>query len=1506
MTRTYVKWLLTAATLATPISALAQTNYPETEPNNIKAAANAVGGASGMVAGDTITGNSTGSSTTVAGTTSADYYLITMRTAAPGIYKHRLAITTAGTAGHTGTIRGNGQTSSGVYATDDAVLQTSIATTTPPRFNDFYGFGKGERLFYRVTGTTTTTADYVATLSTTTVVPTAMSTSVTPGTFAIRANAATNTALDTDLVVLDGAFNVIATRDDPDPSEVSLSLTTGTYYIGISAYNVAVRFPSPTTPAADFPDPVTDFADIVVSTGTSTSTVVRGIEVASGATVVATGAGTPSSQFDIAWFALTVAPPSIPTASSVALAQPYLPGDSVTANIIVNPAATPPSTGITVNADLSAITGVPGTTTFTDIGGNTFSATFTVGATTAAGPYAATVNIADAEARTSTATLLLNVGRNLGVVNSSSAQPTTATTNIGAGQVAWFRFTVPSATSAALGYVDINSLGSLFGASGDTVAAVYNLDGTLRNSAGDPFGGSTAAGFSYGQTSPARTYSPYTTTMTGQTAAVLPAGQYWLGIARQATGWAAGANFALVSPSVDAGQAVANIYSNIIDSVPFFAPITITRPYAGGDSVTLTVTPTPASTPPSTGISVVGDFSAITGVPGTTTFVEGPAGTFTATITLLSSLAPGSYTAPVTVSDAQSRSFASSITLSGIAENFGEVSVISAQPIAGTRAVSAGQIAWFRFVTTQPTNATDFFVDIDTSNSTASDTVAGIYDASGSVVDSADDPDYGTLRAAFSFGDTTPSRARTPYTVNFAGQDGAVLPAGTYYIGVAPYAEGFSFGANFGMASPFTTASTVGARLFTNLPGSGLGAVANNDARPVFVGESYTLSATVFPSLTPPSTLISVQADLSSIGGDNPVSFTEGPTNTFTYTDTLGSIAPGTYLIPFTASDAEGNVANGNIRLIVGFDAGALALGTPNVTGSSITSGGVAWFKITTTDTTGTCRFVDIHTIGSALAPANDTTIAVYNADGTLRTTNDDFGGSLFSALSYGAAAPPRTYSPFTANLVGGSGTLPAGVYYIAVASGSGITTFGAGFSVSSTSVDAGTVSLTGIFGSATGAPSGSVSTFLKGEGLPARTRITSCSGTTAIVKVDASSIGGPAAAVISNATLTTWTGSFAASDSTADGIYTLPFTVEQPAGTVVESGNITVHVRSVTNLGTTDVANSVPPTGLTQTAAATPTGATWFKFTTLEATDASKFVDVATAGSSFSSTATPPVLSTESVMGIWRPDGTLVATNDDWSGVGPSGLSWGQTAPTRSYTGGTTTQTLFDGRTGLTLPAGTYYISIHRYAVGFFIPVGADLFTARTSATDTGTVRAIVGSNLSPSCVSPSIGTPPASLSRLSGQPASFTFTASGTGPLSFQWQKDGSNIVGETGATLTIAAASPADNGAYRVVVTNACGSATSTAATLTVDARCSPADVANTDGDPVSDGTVDNGDFTAFFAAFFLDETDPGRLIADIADTDGATFIEGAGPDGSVDNGDFTAFFTYFFQGCPLPLP
>lgn len=103
-------------------------------------------------------------------------------------------------------------------------------------------------------------------------------------------------------------------------------------------------------------------------------------------------------------------------------------------------------------------------------------------------------------------------------------------------------------------------------------------------------------------------------------------------------------------------------------------------------------------------------------------------------------------------------------------------------------------------------------------------------------------------------------------------------------------------------------------------------------------------------------------------------------------------------------------------------------------------------------------------------------------------------------------------------------------------------------------------------------------------------------------------------------------------------------------------------------------------------------------------------------------------------------------------------------------------------------------------------------------------------------------------------------------------------------------------------RVVFSNACGASTSAAATLVVrPPACSPADIADTDGLPTPDGVVDNGDFSAFFEAFFLPADQPGVLLADIANTDGQTTLDGAGPDGIVDNGDFSAFFLFFFQGC-----
>lgn len=83
-----------------------------------------------------------------------------------------------------------------------------------------------------------------------------------------------------------------------------------------------------------------------------------------------------------------------------------------------------------------------------------------------------------------------------------------------------------------------------------------------------------------------------------------------------------------------------------------------------------------------------------------------------------------------------------------------------------------------------------------------------------------------------------------------------------------------------------------------------------------------------------------------------------------------------------------------------------------------------------------------------------------------------------------------------------------------------------------------------------------------------------------------------------------------------------------------------------------------------------------------------------------------------------------------------------------------------------------------------------------------------------------PVITSQPSNTTVAAGQPASFSVTATGTAPLSYQWQRNGANISGATSATYTLPSATPADNGAqFRVIVTNSAGSATSNTATLTV---------------------------------------------------------------------------------------
>ena len=87
---------------------------------------------------------------------------------------------------------------------------------------------------------------------------------------------------------------------------------------------------------------------------------------------------------------------------------------------------------------------------------------------------------------------------------------------------------------------------------------------------------------------------------------------------------------------------------------------------------------------------------------------------------------------------------------------------------------------------------------------------------------------------------------------------------------------------------------------------------------------------------------------------------------------------------------------------------------------------------------------------------------------------------------------------------------------------------------------------------------------------------------------------------------------------------------------------------------------------------------------------------------------------------------------------------------------------------------------------------------------------------------VAPLITSQPAGSTVVAGQSATFSATVSGTAPLSYQWNRNGTAITGATSATYTLAAPTTADSGAqFSVTVKNTAGSITSGSAVLTVSA-------------------------------------------------------------------------------------
>jgi hypothetical protein len=259
-----------------------------------------------LASGQGVVGHTTGASLTIPGSPSVDYFLISTAAAPPGIYRHRMAITSSGAAGHTGTLRGLTQTSGTINPGTDATFQTSLATTSPPRMNQWYGFGRSEQIRYRVAGSTTTSLEYIATLETVPVTPVDFPGDLPVGEITITRG--TGTTATVDMLVYDAGFQPFMDFNNDGGNTLTRTFARGAYYLAVSNSNTADTRPSGLDSSSRSGN-VLEFPGAVAN---STTTLVATL------TMLFTGGGGSTSQevfvskdnpFDVVWIKFRVGPP---------------------------------------------------------------------------------------------------------------------------------------------------------------------------------------------------------------------------------------------------------------------------------------------------------------------------------------------------------------------------------------------------------------------------------------------------------------------------------------------------------------------------------------------------------------------------------------------------------------------------------------------------------------------------------------------------------------------------------------------------------------------------------------------------------------------------------------------------------------------------------------------------------------------------------------------------------------------------------------------------------------------------------------------------------------------------------------------------------------------------------------------------------------------------------------------------------------------------------------------
>ncbi|MCP3917914.1 MAG: hypothetical protein GY711_20395 [bacterium] len=281
----------------------AQQVFVEVEPNEDKPSASL---ADCISDGDLVTGWVCGSGCPPPG--DRDLYRVTSCDDVPGIYRHRLEMSFSGPA--LPRLLGRTQSNGVVDELSDVTLQEGTNATVPQRFNQWYGFGKQEEVYYDVGMPSFNRNPWQSPVTVTPVTPTPVPGTFLPGTITIH-TLGLGHGTNTELWVYDGDYNAIPGYGNDDiiqnlqeQSRLTRTYGPGTYTLALSDYNLANNLASP--PEDDMrAGRVLDFPNLVACSSAEFPLDVT-FQITDGNTTVTMPAMKPG-PYDVLWFEFTVA-----------------------------------------------------------------------------------------------------------------------------------------------------------------------------------------------------------------------------------------------------------------------------------------------------------------------------------------------------------------------------------------------------------------------------------------------------------------------------------------------------------------------------------------------------------------------------------------------------------------------------------------------------------------------------------------------------------------------------------------------------------------------------------------------------------------------------------------------------------------------------------------------------------------------------------------------------------------------------------------------------------------------------------------------------------------------------------------------------------------------------------------------------------------------------------------------------------------------------------------------